>query len=327
MRREELLERIAKCKVLLEAERKEQRYPVRSRPAPVQPAASPEQVELQWDRDSVCMGDDAESHRRTVLVDGHMRLSALLHELADYVPAMAGDVVWSVRTREEQIGYILGGGRDAPVVLEGEDREVRSLRARRIDCGYYHPGRFSWIEGKDGKRVESYRECPTVQEKVRKKEAYWRESCAVMDDFNSRDPRRIWSAAGDIVRHGQDPDWIRHFFYRMEDIERAARGVELGGGIAPNRRFVDYALETIRFHKEGRGCPCGLYPMTGDDCVFDPEKEAEAGWVRILDTVYERGSRFVDHYVIQCTRCGQIYRVAETVGHWTSWKWVKLGGE
>lgn len=288
------------------------------------PQADPNQIKLTIDRDSVCMGDDCNSHRKDILVDGRMKFSGLLEQLAAFVPSMGDGALWSVRSDDEPIGYIMGGGRGAKTELAGEDLEVRALRSRKIDCTHYYNSRFSWTDGKSGKHVELFPECSTLLEKVKKKEALWAESCAVMGDITSKDPQRIWSGACDIVKHGQDPDWIRHFLFRVDAIEEATRGVALGGGIAPNRRFVDYALKTIRFHKEKKGCPCGLYPMTGSDCIFDPKKEAKTGYVQLVDTVHEADGRFVDHYVTRCTRCGQLFHVKEEVGHWVSWRWEKI---
>ena len=118
--------------------------------------------------DSVCMGDDCDSHEEKLYLSADMRLSELMRRLAGYVPPMK-NVIWAVRSEAGICGYIItDSDANASFELCGTDRTVEEMRIREIMCKYYHSFSFSWIDGKTGNEVEKYSECRTLLEKVKK---------------------------------------------------------------------------------------------------------------------------------------------------------------
>ena len=76
-------------------------------------------------------------------------------------------------------------------------------------------------------------------------------------------------------------------------------------------------LRKLKYHRDRVGCLCRLYP---EYLMYDPQKEAAAGNVRIEDTIYQDG-KWVDAYLCVCTACGTRYRVEEREYHYTWWGW------
>ncbi len=145
----------------------------------------------------------------------------------------------------------------------------------------------------------------------------------VMDDFCSRDPGRVRSAAHEILARSQDPEYLRPLTRHMLKLKLRTRGLELGGLLAPNQRFVDFALQVLEFHKKGVGCPCALYPMSGDS-IYSFPMEVKRGNLTVLDTVLSDDGPYVDHYLAECPRCGQKYEVIEREYHYTWWRWTAV---
>lgn len=56
-------------------------------------------ISIQVNRDSVCMGDDCNSHEANIVLPENMLLSELLQRLAGYVPSMK-NVIWAVQSDE-----------------------------------------------------------------------------------------------------------------------------------------------------------------------------------------------------------------------------------
>lgn len=132
---------------------------------------------------------------------------------------------------------------------------------------------------------------------------------ALLADFTSRDPMRIWSAAG-AVRHLRDRDTLRALAAHVEAIRVATRGVDLGGALRPNATHLALALRVLE-HAAGDGCRCALFPT---DDQFDPRREAESGQVRIL-----RDEEWATD--VECTECGTRYHVEEQHYHYPWWTW------
>ena len=144
----------------------------------------------------------------------------------------------------------------------------------------------------------------------------------ILEDLLSQDPQRIWYASCEVIHLGQERTRILPLVPHLAEIRQAAEHIVLGGGLAPNRRFVDLALQTIQFHRDSEACPCCLYPLPQGDCVFDPREEAERGRVRILDcTVNEH---YTGDYPVQCARCGRLFQVTQEWGHFVWWRWTPL---
>lgn len=125
-------------------------------------------ISIQVNRDSVCMGDDCNSHEVDMVLPENMLLSELLQRLASYVPSMK-NVIWAVRSDAGMCGYIITDSHAiASFELCSVDMPVKEINISRIMCRYYYPSIFSWIDGQTGNRVEKYPECRTFLEKVKK---------------------------------------------------------------------------------------------------------------------------------------------------------------
>lgn len=128
-------------------------------------------MSIQVNRDSVCMGDDCDSHETRMVLPKSMKLSQLLQQLADYVPSMK-NVIWAIRADARICGYIITDS-DAYASFElcGPDRLVEEMNISSIMCKYYYPSIFFWMDGKTGTQIEKYPECKTFFEKVQKDNA------------------------------------------------------------------------------------------------------------------------------------------------------------
>lgn len=125
-------------------------------------------IEIEVDRDSVCMADDCESHKVMMNFPEHTRLSHLMKELIGYLPSMR-DVVWAIRSDIGMCGYIITDKKmNISFELCGSDRLISEMKIRKILCKYYYPSCFSYLDGDTGKRIRKYSECPTLLEKVKK---------------------------------------------------------------------------------------------------------------------------------------------------------------
>jgi hypothetical protein len=144
----------------------------------------------------------------------------------------------------------------------------------------------------------------------------------------------VWEASCEIISLGQNRDKILPLIKHLTEIKQKTAGLNMGGGFAPNQRFIDFAIKTIEFHKENKGCPCALFvekfKLTGDsidreiqyECT-NPNEEAEKGNVKILDIVHIE-KKWVDYYLAECLRCGQKFKVEEREYHYIWWKWTKI---
>lgn len=67
--------------------------------------SSCKQIEIEIDRDSVCMGDDCLPHNKNIVISSDMKTSEMLQYLAEYVPQM-NNVAWVVHADDGVCGYI-----------------------------------------------------------------------------------------------------------------------------------------------------------------------------------------------------------------------------
>ena len=106
----------------------------------------------------------------------------------------------------------------------------------------------------------------------------------------------------------------------------------MGGAFSPNQRFIDFAIRTIEFHRNRKECTCNLYvenfKLTNDIIErkiqyesFSPEKEEEKRSVKILETV-RIVNKWVDYYIVKCTKCAELFKVEEREGHHMFWNWL-----
>jgi len=138
----------------------------------------------------------------------------------------------------------------------------------------------------------------------------------ILADITSRDTHKVWSSACEIISLSQDPHKILPLIKHLEEIKEKTKALNMGGAFAPNQRFIDYAIRILEFHRDSSACTCNLY--TGYD-RSDPNKEAQAGHIEILNTTSE-GNYF---YNVICKKCGQKFKVEEGEYHYTWWDWKK----
>ena len=125
-------------------------------------------VLISVDRDSVCMGDDCESHVRSSSWEGTAEISQLLEWLIGYVPRMH-DSVWAVCSDRGVLGYLVtdADGNTATEV-KGPDRLLVATGVQSVRCRYYHTRSFSRIDGETGEQTEKHVGCNTLLEKVKR---------------------------------------------------------------------------------------------------------------------------------------------------------------
>ena len=137
----------------------------------------------------------------------------------------------------------------------------------------------------------------------------------LLDDITSGDAHRIWESACAIATL-RDASELDLLYAHLPDIENKTRGIDLGGMLFPNREHLNFALRKLRFYKSKAGCLCRLYP---ERLMFNPSREAEAGNIRILETV--QSNDWNVFYKCQCALCNTVFRVEEGEYHYTWWKW------
>jgi hypothetical protein len=135
----------------------------------------------------------------------------------------------------------------------------------------------------------------------------------------SKDPTRIWSAAC-AIRTLRDPDALAALATHIVAIKTATKGIDLGGAVRPNASHLDFALRKLEFVRAGRGCLCQLYP---EDDFYDPQREADAGHVEILDTIVNV-EEWKHAMICRCLQCGQRYTADERHYHYIWWEWVPI---
>jgi len=132
------------------------------------------EITIELDRASVCMGDDCNSHKLKRKFDETMSIVDFLLELSDYVPSMH-NVVWvviSLNSINKVIGYIVTD-EEGKVTIELAVSNVclKDIFSNEADisvfCRYYHQSSFSWINGETNQRIEKYSKCKTLLEKVK----------------------------------------------------------------------------------------------------------------------------------------------------------------
>lgn len=123
---------------------------------------------IKIDRDSICMGDDCESHEELLTINEEMTMISLFEYLAEYVPTMY-NVIWAIRFDNEICGYIINDEKGhSTFEIDYKDQKVIHMKFSEIMCKHYYPSSFSWIDGKTGKRIHKYNENLTFFQKVKK---------------------------------------------------------------------------------------------------------------------------------------------------------------
>lgn len=156
----------------------------------------------------------------------------------------------------------------------------------------------------------------------------------IIDKITSRDTNKVWESACEIIKNGQFEDKIIPIIEYLDSIKEETLNLEMGGAFSPNQRFIDFAIRTIEFHRNRKKCTCNLYvekfKLTNDIIEreiqyesFSPEKEEERKSVKILETVRIE-NKWVDYYILKCTKCSELFKVEEREGHYMFWNWSKL---
>ena len=144
------------------------------------------------------------------------------------------------------------------------------------------------------------------------------DSQKIIDDITSGDIQRIRTSSCEIIYAGQNEEKIKPLIPFIKLIKRKTKGLDLGGALSLNKRYPEYAIKTIEFHRDKKGCTCQLY--LGEYEKFNPRKELKNGTINIKSEV--KGDWAFD-YIIECQKCGANYDVIEREGHYTWWKWTK----
>lgn len=112
---------------------------------------------VSLDRESVCMGDDAMSHKGTRDFPLDIKVSDFIAKLTKYVPNMK-DSVWLIWGEQETIGYLIFDSTGkAEIEVEGTDNSLRerlsTAEIPSVTCIYYYRSKFSWIEESPGETL------------------------------------------------------------------------------------------------------------------------------------------------------------------------------
>lgn len=143
----------------------------------------------------------------------------------------------------------------------------------------------------------------------------------IVNKITSRDPTKVWESSCEIISIAQSRDKILPLIKFLPLIVEKTKGLTMGGGFAPNQRFVDYAIRILEFHRSNKGCTCELYTDTYE--CNDPNEEIEKGNIE-LESITRIEDKWVDFYITKCTKCGQRFKTIERDGHYTWWEWTKL---
>ena len=151
------------------------------------------------------------------------------------------------------------------------------------------------------------------------KEIYTAEQ--MLSDFLSKDVNRIKKASCEIIDFSQNREKMLPLVGSLEIIREKNMDLDMGGMIMRNRRFLDFALEIVEFHKSNKGCSCMLYSQSGDSTFFNPTKEELNGNVEVVKKAMDGNSSYVDYYLAKCNKCQCEFKVIERVYHMPWWCW------
>ena len=137
---------------------------------------------------------------------------------------------------------------------------------------------------------------------------------SILSDIVSKDPHKIWAACG-AIRQLRDVEQLQQLANSLDLIRLSTRGVPLGGALRPNSSHLDFAIRKLDYIAKAEGCLCALYLV---DDLFDPDREANAGNVRLYDEPGEK-SPYCSYY--SCSVCGQKFKVEAREYHYPWWEW------
>ncbi len=154
----------------------------------------------------------------------------------------------------------------------------------------------------------------------------------ILSDIISQDTHKVWAASCEIIDSGHNYEKIKSLIRYLPLIKQRTFGLNIGGALAPNQRFIDFAIKIIEFYKDRKECPCSLYiekyRITNDIIdrelqyeSFNPKKEVEKSNIRIIDNGIDN-SKYV-YYSVECVKCKTRFNVEERDGHYMFWNWNK----
>jgi hypothetical protein len=127
--------------------------------------------------------------------------------------------------------------------------------------------------------------------------------------------------AGSVeVRNSNDRTILHAVAERVLPKRAQVEDIELGGGIIPNKHWLQLALTKLELSK-GDAYFCPMYPHS-EFC--DPEKEQDSH--NVSTELRERNFKTwsTDH-ISHCKNCGQCFEVHGKSGwHVSWWKWSEL---
>ena len=142
----------------------------------------------------------------------------------------------------------------------------------------------------------------------------------IVEKITSRNTHDVWLAACRVIDISQDRSKVVPLVQSLSKIKKRTKNLDMGGLLASNQRFVDFAIRVIEFHRDARTCPCCLYLEHG----VDPNKEVTKENVTITTTVQIDGNcNWVDFYELGCNKCDRKYKVLEREHHFMWWKWTE----
>ena len=139
----------------------------------------------------------------------------------------------------------------------------------------------------------------------------------ILEYITSRDSHKVWEASCAIIHISQDKDQILPLVPHLATIKQKTKDLNMGGGFAPNQRFITQAISAIEFHMKSKKCSCCLYLEN----AANPNKELD--FITIQETVRIE-NKWVDYYLVICKKCRQKYKVLEREGHFMWWDWKAI---
>lgn len=139
----------------------------------------------------------------------------------------------------------------------------------------------------------------------------------IIEEMMSRDTHKVLRSSCKIIEFGQNSQKIKEIIPFLDEIKEKTKGLVMGGGLAPNQRFVNFAIRIIVFHENSKACSCNLYT----EHSIDPEREIHNGYIEQLKRI---AGDWEVNYVVECNKCGQKYNVLRNDGGHMPWfKWTK----
>ncbi|MCW1887422.1 hypothetical protein OKA04_21980 [Luteolibacter flavescens] len=136
--------------------------------------------------------------------------------------------------------------------------------------------------------------------------------------LDSPDPGVVLEAAH-AIRHEWDRAVLRALAEVGGRLQKRLPEMEFDGALRANRTHVETALKRIRLAMTDR-CLCAAY-LTED--LYNPEREAEAGRVRLLEFIVVP-EEYTTRSRCECMACGDIFTVEEREYHYSWWIWQRV---